>query len=1215
MTNEKNDNSMTYIEIPVVGIGASAGGLDALKKFFDAMPDDPELAFVLVQHLDPTHESMMVDLLKRHTNMNVIQVVNDTPVEPNTLYVIPPNRDLSIARRRLMLSEPAQRRGFRLPIDFFFNSLAEDVKDRAIGIILSGTGSDGTLGIKAIKQNGGMTMVQSPKEAQYDGMPVSAVSTGAIDYVLPAGDIPDALLKYIQHSYMRGRFGMDPEREQQDVDINTVLAVMNVQLGHNFHHYKKNTLMRRIQRRMALRQLESMSDYVQFLRNNRDETAELFNDMLIGVTRFFREEESWKELAEQVIPEIIARKKNDLPIRIWVPGCATGEEAYTLAILFHEHLLKAGISPEVQIFATDIDARALETARNGVYPESIQTDVSAPRLKEFFTTEDGFYKVSYRIRDNIIFSQQNLISDPPFSKLDLISCRNLLIYLEADIQDRVIELFHFALQKNGYLLLGGSETIGRHSALFESISQKWRIFKRLEAIQRNRPSFPILPDRKHWYPSYSSHAGDDKQTVRLGEVMQKTLIQLFAPTALLVDKRHHILYHFGDTVNYLSFPSGEPTNDLFAVLREGLVNRVRSAIQRANREQKSCTVSDATVKRNGNFARVQFSVYPVKNVGENEEVMLITFADEPVEQPRTEPSRQNISAEEENIVQQLEYELSATREDLQNTIEELETSNEELKASNEEILSMNEELQSSNEELETSKEELQSLNEEMSTVNSELQEKVFTLEKTNDDLTNLINSTKAASVFLDTRFCIKFFTPPAKELFRLIAMDIGRELTDITPKTNDVNLRRDAEDVLNSLKSSTVEIRNDEGNWFTRKIFPYRTSDNRIEGVVITYENISHLKRIQLALESERDKATQYFNLANVIFVALDSQGKIEMVNRKACETFGYAEGELVGMNWFTVALPATVQEKMRMVHQQIIKGDFQSYKYVENEVILKSGDRRKIAWYNSVITNTDGNITGTISAGEDITESDAMAQQIQETQLQITHLLNHTSSILYQYSPTHGGIYYQGNTECIVGYSIETLLTSPHLWYDNIHPDDSEAVLELLKSTTPGKTIEIQYRFKHQASHWIWLQDRFVAVEKDGERQLHGAVTEITASRAFEKLATQTLNNGGTLTESDDDIVLFLNPKREIKWVNKYGLRQRSGEIDISSGVRCIEYFHRSEEDCERCPVFHAISTGDEQNDVIDAADGQNWQIKAIPVKDGQDISGVVAILHKQRS
>ncbi len=980
---EKKPQKRSYI--PVVGVGASAGGLDAFKNFFESMPSDTGMAFVLIQHLDPTHESLMVDLLSRHTKMRVVQVEDRMQVEPNHVYMIPPAHDLAINNGELYLTEPAQRRGMRMPIDFFFRSVAEDQRERAICIILSGTGSDGTLGLKAIKSYGGMVMAQTPKTAQYDGMPVSAISTGAVDYVLPVEEMPEAISKYVQHSYVRGRFGTDQYDETGGQDLNNVLAIMNAQLGHNFHHYKKNTLMRRIQRRMGLKQFEKMNDYVVYLRSNQDETKELFKDMLIGVTGFFRDAESWQILQEKVVSDFVTNKDHDVPLRVWVPGCSTGEEAYTIAIMFMETFKKAGKAADFQIFATDIDTTALELARCGRYPESIASDISSSLLNEYFIKEDDFYLVSSSLRDKIVFSEQNLISDPPFSKLNIISCRNLLIYLESDVQSRVIELFHFSLVPSGYLQLGNSETIGKQEDIFQVISKKWRLFKRLDSAQRRRPHFPILPSNRQGRFTIPDINLSSKP-IRIAELVSKALLDKYAPSAVLTNRKHEVLYHYGNTVDYLSYPTGESTNDLYLLARKGLVTRLRGAMHKAIKDDHDIIVSGARVLREDKYVGIKFSVSPLKQFEGGEGLLLVCFEENP--QDSGKKAGTSLSADEEPIVQQLEYELSATKEDLQNTIEELETSNEELKASNEEVMSMNEELQSSNEELETSKEELQSLNEELNTVNSELQDKVLVLETTNNDLSNLINSTSVASIFLDTRFKIKFFTPAAKNLFNLITTDIGRSLEDISPRFTDVELHSEIEDVLNTLRSREKEVSNDKGMWFNRRILPYRTSDSRIEGIVLTFEDITKLKQSQLEIANQVTEQTeilrqknelllQIFSSIHVMTAHLDKDYNIVQANDLFAEAYGLKTSDVCGKNYFALSSEST--EDKEILARALETG--------EAHFILAKGcvadscraDSRLCDWVIKPLKNDIGQVTGLLLSIVDVTERELEIRRLQE--------------------------------------------------------------------------------------------------------------------------------------------------------------------------------------------------------------------------------------------
>lgn len=953
--------------VPIVGVGASAGGLAAFKEFFEKMPTETGMAFVLVQHLDPTHESLMVDLLSRQTNMNVIQAEDNMTVEPNHVYMIPPNWDLAIQDGALRLTTPHQKRGMRMAIDFFFNSLAEDQRENAVCVILSGTGSDGSMGLKTIKSYGGVVMVQQPEDAQYDGMPSSAIATGVVDYILPVRDMSDTLVNYIRRAYIKGHFGTEPIELNEPDDFNAILAIMHAQLGHNFHYYKKNTLIRRINRRMGLKQIDQMHDYAKFLRKSPEEIEELFKDCLIGVTGFFREADSWNLLERIAIDPIIQSKSNNQPVRVWVPGCSSGEEAYTLSILLNEKFTSLNLQPHFSIFATDIDSNALEVARIGRYPESIASDLPENVVEKYFKKEDGFYQVTSRLRENIVFSSQNLISDPPFSKLDLITCRNLLIYLEAKIQGKVMELFHFSLNKNGYLMLGNSETIGHNEHLFESISKKNRIYKRQETSMSVKAHFPILPNRKGWNRTLPGLGLEKSKAVnKPGEVMKNALLEQFAPTSVLLTRSHEVAYHFGDTSQYLQFPSGEHTNDLFSLIREGLPTRVRGAVHKAIKQNVPVTVSGARVKREGKYHRVGFHIQPLSNK-DSEGLYLLSFYEEiPVKDQngKIEPT-----VEDENIVKQLEHELSSTKEELQNTIEELESSNEELKASNEEIMSMNEELQSSNEELETSKEELQSLNEELNTVNNELQDKVHMLEDTNNDITNLVNSTNIAAIFLDTQLHIDFYTPPAKDLFNLIATDIGRPLKHITKRCKDDNFLQDADEVLNTLKLRIAEVKNEEGQWYNRKIFPYRTQDGRIEGIVVTFENITDLYRYRSELKKKNEGFEYAQKLTKIGSWEFDI-GKNEL--HWSDEMFNlYGVAKEVGVQSIEKHMEVIHpddREKVNELYQESVKNK-KPYNF-EYRIMLENDKIRYVKGICETEYDEAGNAVRSLGSAQDITET-----------------------------------------------------------------------------------------------------------------------------------------------------------------------------------------------------------------------------------------------------
>ncbi|MGA7979955.1 MAG: chemotaxis protein CheB [Chromatiaceae bacterium] len=840
--------------VAVVGIGASAGGLDAFKRFLQAMPADTGLALVLVPHLDPSHKSLMVELLARHTSMPVREAQDGMAVEGDRVYVIPPNRYLAADDGVLRLSDPPRSAGRPTAIDFFLRSLADAYRERAIGIVLSGTGSHGTLGLQAIKGRDGLTMVQEPSSAEYDQMPQSAIAAGLADYVLAPEAMPEALVQYVAHACRSGTWRRPSPAGEELGELGQVLALLRARTKYDFCCYRKKMLLRRMQRRMSVCHVDRLGDYLERLRSDAEEPGRLFRDLLIGVTGFFREPDAYAVLEQQVIVPLVEQADADCPVRVWVPGCSTGEEAYSIAILLVEGFLRRQRPCNIRIFATDIDEEALEAGRQGVYPESIAGDVSRERLQRFFVnTGEHRYQVAKQLRDAVTFAPQNLLSDAPFSRLDLISCRNLLIYLEPEVQRKVMALFHFALKDGGHLFLGASESGGQRSDLFEIVSKKWRLFRRIGATRHDLLEFPIVAASAGTgllAPLPEQSAAPAKRAAAL---TQRLLLEDYAPAAVLVNHKYEILYFFGPTMRFLDQPTGEPSRDLMAMAREGLRTKLRAACHKALRERVPIAIGDAAVERNGGFAPVEVRVRPVLEPDYTEGLLLVTFADRaPEAQAPADAALTREAMDESSVVRHLDLELKATREDLQSTIEELESSNEELKASNEEVMSMNEELQSANEELESSKEELQSLNEELSTANSQLQDKVAELERSNNDITNLLSNTDISTLFLDSAMRIKLFTPPAARLFNLRPSDIERPLSDFSPNFSDDKLLADAEAVLERLVPLEKAVLTGEGRHFLRRIQPYRMQDKRIDGVVITFVDVtSRIRAEQQLRESE----------------------------------------------------------------------------------------------------------------------------------------------------------------------------------------------------------------------------------------------------------------------------------------------------------------------------------------------------------------------------
>ena len=881
---------------PIVAIGASAGGLAAYEEFFKAAPSRMGMAFVLIPHLDPRRHSLMVDLVSKYTAMPVAQATDGVAVQADHVYIIPPDRYLSIADGVLRLHEPKEPRGLRMAIDFSFRSLAESARERAVAVILSGTGTDGTQGLKAVKGNGGMAMVQEPGSAQHDGMPRSAIRSGVVDFVLPPAGMPEVLRQYVQHQYVRATDTALPDTGSREQDIEAVLSVVRARTRHDFRRYKRGTVLRRVQRRMGLRQMHRMGDYLTLLRRDSTEVSQLFDDLLIGVTQFFREPEYFEALEQQVIERLLA-KPDDQPIRVWVPGCATGEEAYSIAIAIMEGASRVGRPLNLQIFATDVDERALAVGRTAIYPESIAGDISEDRLRRYFTGEDHSYRVSKHVRECVVFARQDLINDPPFSRLDLVSCRNLLIYLEGDLQHRILSLFSFALNDEGFLFLGSSETIGRAEKLFRPLDKRARIFQRVQGASLfERQSFPartITPSEP--LELEMEPADSPLGTELLGPYVQGVLLERFVPASVVVTEHHEIVQLFGATGDYLQLPNGPPSNDLLQLSRRGLRMKLRQIIRQAGVDHG--TVSTIARVPGGPVPQVRISASPLDHPRVSETLYLVSFQPASVSVDADDDRRElSLGGEDEGVVAQLEHELKSTREELQGTIEELETSNEELKTSHEEAMSMNEELQSANEELETSKEELQSLNEELSTVNTELQEKLDELEKTNNDLGNLLESTDFATLFLDTDGLIRRFTPSARRLFNLIPTDIGRPIDDIANRIRGGDsLLDDVRAISRGARPVEDEVQDVDNAWYIRRIVPYRNANKTVTGVVVTYAEVTALKSAQARLRASEARYRALYDHNPTMFFTLAEDLSILSVNRYGAEQLGATPEALQG--------------------------------------------------------------------------------------------------------------------------------------------------------------------------------------------------------------------------------------------------------------------------------------------------------------------------------
>ncbi|MEJ2658868.1 MAG: chemotaxis protein CheB, partial [Desulfobacterales bacterium] len=845
----------TSVDFPIVCLGASAGGLEALETFFSNMPSDSGMGFVIIQHLSPTHKSMMRSLLAKDTQMNISEIKDGMRVEPDHVYLNPPNKDVMIINGTLHLMDPVRTGGINLPIDCFFRSVAQEMGEKAICVILSGTATDGTLGLKAIKGEGGLVMVQEPDSAKYNGMPRSAIATGMVDFILPVEKIPAELVRYVKGPYIGLREDVGITDDQFINSIQKIFALIRSATGHDLSHYKQTTIRRRIQRRMAIHQIQNMTDYIKFLRQTPPEVDILFKDMLIGVTSFFRDPDAFKILKEQVLPGMLKRKKANSVIRIWTVGCSTGEEAYSLAIVFSEAMDMLKRQFNVQIFASDIDPQAIDRARLGIYPDSIAADVSQERLKQYFILADNTYKVKKQIRDMVIFAVQNVIKDPPFSKIDLVSCRNMLIYMDNELQKKVLPLCRYALNQDGILFLGTSESIGDFTDLFHPIDRKWKIFQCKDGVAERAVDY-------HNMPFYQRPRLDDMDEKRMPvetdilQIAQKAILEHFALPGVLVNEKYEILHFLGKTNHYLETPVGKASFNILSMAREGLRFKLSQALHEAVRQQRKVTYHSLAIKYNGKFRVIDLTIMPILNFAGKPGYLLVMFDDKtPSEKPAKKREGKKAADSSDSVIVSLERELEATKEHLHTTIEELETSNEELKSTNEELQSVNEELQSANEELETSKEELQSTNEELVTVNTELQNKVDDLSQANNDINNLLASTQIGTIFLDSKLNIKRFTPAATHIFNLIQTDVERPISDITSKIRYEDLKKDSQEVLDSLMVKEAEVQDADSNWYAMRISPYRTIENMIDGVVITFVDITKIKRVEMALRESEMKS------------------------------------------------------------------------------------------------------------------------------------------------------------------------------------------------------------------------------------------------------------------------------------------------------------------------------------------------------------------------
>jgi two-component system, chemotaxis family, CheB/CheR fusion protein len=902
---------------PIVGLGGSAGSFDAFEKFLSHLPPNTGMAFVLIMHLDPNHKGQLSQLLQKFTSLLVTEATDGLRVMPDRLYIIPPNKDMALHNSRLLLLNQEKKRGIRMPIDYFFQSLAEDQGRNAAAIVFSGMGSDGETGVRMVKERLGLVMVQDPRTCSFGSMPESAIGTNLVDYILPPEEMPLKLIQYMRHPILSeeppGRAGHQSKNANA---VQKIIMMLRSQTGHDFTQYKKSTVVRRIERRIAYHQLADFQAYVNFLRENPQELNVLFNELLIGVTKFFRDAEAFEVLGPR-LKEMLKRKSNKEPFRIWVAGCSTGEEAYTLAILVSEYLdtTKESKLPRVQIFATDIDAEAIENARQGTYLGNIVADVGQERLNKYFIKTNDTYTVKKELREMIVFAQHNLIKDAPFTRLDLLSCRNLLIYLDVDLQKRLMPVLHYSLNSDGLLMLGPAETIGGFTNMFQPADAKWKIF--------TRKSGPSAIGQMLDFPFHISEQGKRKEilakagkSTSLQELYQRVLLDNFTPASVLINEKGDILYVNGKMNSYLEVTSGEAVMNIHRLARSELKYGLSNAIHQAHRNKVEITIRNIRLKESNMIRLVTLRVKSIEDMGPSD-VVLVVFEDGGLVEKRRSTTKSQAPA---SYVEDIEKELILTKEQLQSTVEQMETSMEELKSTNEELQSTNEELQSINEESLTTKEEMQSLNEELMTINIQYQAKAEELTHLNNDMKNLLDSTEIGTVFLDLNMKIVRFTPQVTKLFNLIQSDIGRSITHIVSNFQQASLESEISQVIEKLQTKELEVKTRNDEWYSVRIMPYRSTDNYINGAVLTFQRITALKLLEERLNLLRNTSAILLDMVKTPAVMLDQDDNIVLSNQAFIHHFQLGEVLLQNHSFIHIVekkikLPGIVK-MLREVHK-----------------------------------------------------------------------------------------------------------------------------------------------------------------------------------------------------------------------------------------------------------------------------------------------------------
>lgn len=1067
-------------QISVVGIGASAGGLEALKKFFAHMPSAEGMAFVVVQHSDPSTKSELSALLGDCTDMQTSEIADGMPLEPNHIYTAPPGSETIVQNNRFALKETVRPTGIRMPVDTLFRSLAGEYGDRAVCIILSGTGTDGTLGLKAVKSRGGMCMVQDPETAEFPGMPESALKTGLADCVTQPDHMPEYLIRYVSRGFGTGIQELGERVTADSEDLQRVLYLMRSHTGYDFSFYKHQTIARRIARRMTLHEIHYLNDYVRYLKTHPAEVESLYRLLLIGVTSFFRNSDAFDALKQKALKPLLNRKTGSEALRIWVPGCSTGEEAFTLAMILRDMIENDGREPVVQIFATDIDEQAVRTARAARFPMSIADDVPADYLERYFTVIDSQYIVNRSIRDMIVFAQQNVISDPPFTYVDLIMCRNLLIYIVPELQAELLKLFHFSLRDKGYLFLGPSETIGTSGELFQTVDPGFKIFRRLPKTgfeaQRKDVTFPLSdrmarPGIDHEHPKPLSAAS-------FRDVLQQWLLSEYAPPAVLIDDKCDIVYFSGDAGKYLRPAPGEPRFNLLSMAGNELRIILTTGIRTAYSDRKQVTYENMTVDPEQPNERVNVIIRPLEEPVQMQGLLMVAFEPVPPPEEGVFAAGHSVSDDAQHRIRELERNLAASREFLQTTIEQLEVSNEELRAANQE-------LQSTNEQLQSSKQELHAVNRKLAQANEELQVRMSDLTKVNNDINNLVESTRIAVLFLDEDLIVRRFTPAAKEVLNLIDTDIGRPFSHIVSNLEYADFQTDLDAVLEELDVRETQVRSKDGRWFHVRLAPYMTEEKSFEGVVTSFTDITAHKLMEIALKDREERLSLAYTAGNLGLWDCDFKKGTVLLNEEWSELLGYAHFEMIKNleEWRHLVHPED-EPSMNAEWERHVSGETDMFE-VEHRLRTKSGDWKWVLTRGRVTEwDSSGAPSRAVGIHMDISRLKAAEKAAQDREARLEIALSAGELGMWEQDCRSGLVYYSPEWSGMLGYNVDDLQPDISTWDNLLHPDDKDTVLAQWSRHVEEHTemFEMENRLRTKTGEWRWFLSRGRVTERDAE-------------------------------------------------------------------------------------------------------------------------------------